>query len=512
MTDNRSDTNPEVTQDPSQQLDRVMLARREKLIKIHELGINPYPYSFNRTHTILNTFEQFEILQEEKKPVRLAGRLMSLRLMGKAAFAHIQDDTGKIQFYIKMNQVEERDWNLFKLLDIGDIVGVEGQLFITRTEEQTLKLEQLTLLSKSMRPLPSVKEKDGEIWNQWSDQEERYRHREIDLIVNGDSFNTLATRSKIVWEIRKYFDEINFIEVETPVLQPLYGGAAARPFSTFYNSLDQLFYLRIADELYLKRLIAGGMPRVFEIAKDFRNEGIDRFHSPEFTMLECYAAYEDYTFCIDMLEQLLPRLAKKVLGKMDVVWEEQNINLSPPYRRATMAELVKEHSGIDIVNRDRDELASEIIGLGLEVDPSWGVGKLIDELFSSKVEPLLINPTFVLDYPIELSPLAKVHRDNPALVERFELFIGGLEMANSFSELNDPADQRARFEDQDRLIEGGDDEAHPIDENYLQALEIGLPPTAGLGVGIDRLVMLLTGTSSIRDVILFPALRTKSSE
>lgn len=498
--------------EPEQQLDRVMQARRQKIAEIRALGINPYPYSYNVSHTIAAVLDQFDALQEQSEKVTLAGRIVSIRVMGKAAFAHIQDETAKFQFYIKKNQITEKEWDLFKLLDIGDVIGVKGTVFITRTEEKSLNLEQLDLLAKNLRPLPSVKEKDGEVWNKWSDKEERYRHRAVDLIVNRESFNTLNSRSRIIWEMRKFFDEIGFIEVETPVLQPLYGGAAARPFSTFYNALDQNFYLRIADELYLKRLIAGGMPRVFEIAKDFRNEGIDRFHSPEFTMMECYAAYEDYTFCMDMLEQLIPRLAHTLGKTLQLEWEGNSIDLTPPFRRVTMSSLAKEHCDIEIENRDRDELAREITDIGIKIDPQWGVGKLIDELFSERIEHLLINPTFVLDYPIELSPLAKVHRYNPHLVERFELFIGGFEMANSFSELNDPVDQRARFEEQVRLIEGGDDEAHPIDENYIQALELGMPPTAGLGVGIDRLVMLLTGTASIRDVILFPALRTKTED
>ena len=495
-----------------QQLDRVMLARRQKITDVLKLDVNPYPYNYSRTHTVEAVLVEFEALQDEKTEISLAGRIMSIRVMGKAAFAHIQDETARFQLYVKKNQIAEKDWNLFKLLDIGDVIGAVGTLFITRTEEKTLNLEKLDLLSKNLRPLPSVKEKEGEVWNKWSDKEERYRHRAVDLIVNRESFYTFQTRSKIIWEIRKFFEEMNFLEVETPVLQPLYGGAAARPFKTFYNALDQQFYLRIADELYLKRLIAGGMPRVFEIAKDFRNEGTDRFHSPEFTMLECYAAYEDYTFCMDLLEQLIPRLARDISDALKVEWEGSSIDLTPPFGRVTMSELAQDHCGIDIVNRDRDELAKELVAIGLEIDPKWGVGKLIDELFSDRIEPLLIDPTFVLDYPIELSPLAKKHRDNPHLVERFELFIGGFEMANSFSELNDPIDQRARFEEQVRLIESGDDEAHPIDENYLQTLELGMPPTAGLGVGVDRLVMLLTGTASIRDVILFPALRTKSED
>lgn len=491
-------------------LDHVMQSRLEKLKQIRETGTKPYAYRYNRSHTISETLNNFQSLETSEAEIRLAGRLMSIRLMGKAAFAHILDENTKMQIYIRRDSVSENKWELFRLLDIGDIIGVEGTLFITRTGEQSLKLTDFTLLTKNIRPLPSVKEREGEVWNRWADKEERYRFRSIDLLVNRGSRKVFQQRSRIITEIRKFMDELDFIEVETPILQPIYGGATAKPFTTYHNTLDRKLYLRIADELYLKRLIAGGFNRVYEIAKDFRNEGIDSRHSPEFTMFECYCAYEDYTFCMDLLERLLPHLSKTLHSSTQLKWGDLNIDLTPPYRRETMAELIMEKCGIEILGRDKDSLANDVAECGVEIDASWTIGKLIDELFSEKVEPELINPTFVMDYPLELSPLAKRHRDNPALVERFELFIGGHEIANSFSELNDPLDQRKRFQDQAQLLSGGDEEAHPVDEDFLQVLEIGMPPTAGLGVGIDRLVMLLADCRSIRDVILFPTLRQKA--
>ena len=493
-------------------LNHVMKARREKLAKIKELGIDPYPYSFKSSHAVADILIQFDELSSSSENVRIAGRLMSIRLMGKAAFAHILDEGQQLQLYFKRDVIGNQSWSLFRLLDIGDIIGVEGDLFVTRTGEKTLRVEVFNLLAKNLRPLPSVKEKEDEVWFKWSDKEERYRQRVVDLVLNRESREILLQRSRIVKEIRNILDDEGFVEVETPVLQPLYGGAAAKPFVTYHNSLDQQFYLRIADELYLKRLISGGLNRVYEIAKDFRNEGIDRLHSPEFTMLECYAAYEDYNYCAELLEKMLPALVGRLSGQTEVKYGEHSINLAPPYRRVTMEDLVRDCCGVEIIGREQSDLAAEITRLGIEVDSNWGVGKLIDVLFSEKVEPELIQPTFVFDYPVELSPLAKKHREKPGLVERFELFAAGLEIANAFSELNDPLDQRDRFEAQARLREAGDEEAHPIDENYLETLEIGMPPTGGLGVGVDRIVMLLTDTHSIKDVILFPALRTKDKD
>ncbi len=510
MVDTPTSDQDQTPEENREKLDHVMRARFEKLARLRELGVNPFPYGFTRTHTVEALLSDFDKLSGSEEIVKIAGRIVSVRLMGKAAFTHIQEEEHRIQLYFKMNLLEELDWEVFQLGDIGDIFGVSGILFTTRTGERTLKVSKLTLLSKNIRPLPAIKEKDDNVWFKWDDKEERYRNRTIDLILNRESRQALVTRSLITREIRDFLEEDGFLEVETPIMQSMYGGAAAKPFVTHYNALDHDYYLRIADELYLKRLIAGGIPRVFEIAKDFRNEGIDRLHSPEFTMMECYAAYEDYNFCADLVERMFVRLSENVLKKETIIFGDHEISLKAPFRRATMSELVKENCNIDIIGRDRDELASEVKKLGLHVEDNWGVGKIIDELFSEKIEPELIQPTFVMDYPVELSPLAKKHRSIDGLVERFELFIAGMEVANSFSELNDPIDQRSRFEEQARLKDEGDDEAHPIDEEYLQALEIGMPPTGGLGMGVDRIAMILTGTDSLRDVILFPTLRPRS--
>lgn len=506
MTDEQPQT--PIEQQPTEiDINRVMQARREKLRKIHEIGVDPFPYRFSQTHTISEIIRSFDTLMSTEETVNVAGRIMSIRLMGKAAFTHIQGDGQRIQLYFRKDIVGDNEWELFKLLDIGDIIGVESTLFITRTEERSLKVRGFELLAKNLRPLPAAKEKGEDVWFKWSDKEERYRHRAVDLVMNRESRNIMLLRSEIIAQVRQFLNRLKFIEVETPVLQPLYGGAAAKPFTTEYNALDQNFFLRIADELYLKRLIIGGFDRVFEIAKDFRNEGVDRLHSPEFTMLECYAAYEDYTFCMELLENLLPELARTTTGSNEIVFDDQTIDLTPPYPRVSMTDIIREKCGVEIAGRNRDDLVVELEKLNVEVKPVWGVGKLIDELFSKNVEPELIQPVFIVDYPVELSPLAKTHRSQTGFVERFELFVGGLEVANAFSELNNPLDQRQRFENQARLRAEGDEEAHPIDENFLYSLEIGMPPTAGLGVGIDRLVMILTGTSAIRDVILFPALR-----
>ena len=510
MTNTPTTDLDQTPEESPEKLDHVMRARLEKLTRLRELGVNPFPYGFSKTHTVESALSDFDKLSESEEIVKLAGRVLSVRLMGKAAFTHIQEEAHRIQLYFKMNLLEELDWEVFQLGDIGDIFGVSGTLFTTRTGERTLKVSKLTLLSKNIRPLPAIKEKDDTVWFKWEDKEEVYRNRTVDLILNRESRQKLIARSLITREIRNFLDDDGFLEVETPIMQSMYGGANAKPFVTHYNALDHDYYLRIADELYLKRLIAGGIPKVYEIAKDFRNEGIDRFHSPEFTMMECYAAYEDYHYCMDLVERMFTRLAINVLKKDVFEYDNNEISLKTPFKRSTMADLVKEKCGIDIIGRNRDELAKEVTDLGIHVDSTWGAGKIIDELFSEKVEQELIQPTFVLDYPVELSPLAKKHRSIEGLVERFELFIAGMEVANSFSELNDPIDQRSRFEEQARLKAAGDDEAQPIDEDYLQALEIGMPPTGGLGMGIDRLVLILTGADSLRDVILFPTLRPRS--
>ena len=473
------------------------------------MGLNPYPYTFDQTHKsreIINTFEEFE-----DKTVSIAGRLMAVRLMGKASFCHIQDEQGRIQAYIRKDTVGEETYRLFKILDIGDHVGIEGKVAKTRTGEVTIFAAKLELLSKSLRPLPIVKEKEEEgekvVYDQFADKEMRYRQRYVDLVVNPDVKEVFLKRSGIISAIRAFLDTQEFLEVETPILQPIHGGAAARPFITHHNTLDRKLYLRIANELYLKRLIVGGFDRVYEFAKDFRNEGMDRFHNPEFTLLELYVAYKDYHWMMDFVEQLFIHTAQKVNGSTKLQFNGHEIELAAPWKRVSMFDAIKEYTGKDISQLDEEGLRKAAGELNVELSPEMGAGKIIDEIFGELVEPKLIQPTFIMDYPVEMSPLAKKHRSNPRLVERFEPIIGGKEVANAFSELNDPLDQRTRFENQMKLKERGDLEAQEMDEDYLRALEIGMPPTAGLGVGIDRLVMLFTGQQSIRDVLLFPQMR-----
>lgn len=486
--------------------------RKEKLDTIREMGINPYPYEFAQTHKsedIINNFEQLE-----EKTVSIAGRMMSVRLMGKASFCHIQDEQGRIQAYVRKDKVGDQVFEMFKILDIGDQIGVEGQVFKTRTGETTIFASKVELLSKSLRPLPIVKEKeeDGEkvVYDQFVDKEMRYRQRYVDLVVNPEVKEVFIKRSKIISAIREYLDNNEFLEVETPILQPIHGGAAARPFVTHHNTLDRKLFLRIANELYLKRLIVGGFDRVYEFAKDFRNEGMDRFHNPEFTLLELYVAYKDYKWMMGFVEQLFVHVAQKVNGSAKVEFNGNEIDLSAPWKRISMFDAIKEYSGMDISEMDEQELRKTAKQLNVDLTPEMGPGKIIDEIFGELVEPKLIQPTFIMDYPLEMSPLAKKHRDNPRLVERFEPIIGGKEIANAFSELNDPLDQRQRFEEQMKLKERGDLEAQEMDEDYLRALEIGMPPTAGLGIGIDRLIMLFTGQSSIRDVLFFPQMRPEN--
>jgi lysyl-tRNA synthetase class 2 len=476
------------------------------------MKVNPYPYTFDRTNftnEIVQNFDKFE-----DKQVSVAGRIMSIRLMGKASFFHIQDQNGKIQVYIRKDEVGDETFEVFKILDIGDIVGIKGKVFKTRTEEVSVLAEEFVLLSKSIRPLPIVKEKESEgekiVYDQFADKELRYRQRYIDLEVNTDVKNVFMTRSKIITAIRSFLDENDFLEVETPILQPIYGGAAARPFITHHNALDIPLYLRIANELYLKRLIVGGFDRVYEFAKDFRNEGMDRFHNPEFTMLELYVAYKDYIWMMDFVEKIFGYVSEKVMGTTKIKFGEHEIDLAGPWRRLSMFDSIKEYTKIDISEMDEEELKKTAKKLNIEVTPDMGVGKIIDEIFGEHVEPNLIQPTFIMDYPVEMSPLAKKHRSNPRLVERFEPIIAGKEVANAFSELNDPIDQYNRFLDQMKLKDRGDQEAQVMDEDYVRALEIGMPPTAGLGIGIDRMVMLFTGQISIRDVIFFPQMRPES--
>ena len=492
-----------------EEVNQLMQQRREKLKKLQEMGVNPYPYKFDRTHTSRQIKENFETLQEQE--VRVAGRIMAHRRMGKAAFMHIQDMDGRIQIYLKKDMIGDFAWEVYRLLDIGDIIGVTGKVFKTRTGEITILVEQLELLAKSLRPLPIVKEKieDGKrvVFDPFQDKELRYRQRYVDLIVNPQVREVFIKRSKIMTAMRNFLNERGYLEVETPILQPIYGGASARPFVTHHIALDMKLYLRIANELYLKRLIVGGFEGVYEFAKDFRNEGMDRFHNPEFTQMELYVAYKDYYWMMELTETMIATIAQEVLGTQVITYQGQEIDLTPPWRRLPLFEGIKEYAGVDIADADEDTLRKIAKDLNVEIEDSWGAGKIIDEIFGEYVEPNLIQPTFIIDYPLEMSPLAKKHRHNPRLVERFEPIIAGKEVGNAFSELNDPIDQRERFEAQMELRAKGDEEAQVLDEDFLRALEYGMPPTAGLGVGIDRLTMLLTDQPSIRDVLLFPHMR-----
>lgn len=488
------------------------LRREEELHLLEQSGVNAYPYSYNKTHDAIDILKNFDDNSPETfAQVSIAGRIMSIRKMGKASFFHILDQTGKIQVYLKKDELPEF-YEQFKLLDIGDIVGVSGFGFRTKTGEVSVHATNVELLCKSLKPLPVAKEEVDEngnkiVYDAFADKELRYRRRYIDLIVNSNVRDTFLKRSKIVSYIRRFLDGLGYLEVETPTLQPLYGGASARPFITHHNALDVEFYLRIALELYLKRLIVGGFEGVYEIGKNFRNEGMDRTHNPEFSMLELYVAYKDYMWMLDLTEQMIHEACLMANGTVDIEYDGNKISLARPFRRAKMFDLYKEHTGFDLKGKTRDELADIAAQLHIHTDKTMSSMKVLDEIFKEKVEPHLIQPTFVLDYPVEMSPLAKKHRSEDGLVERFELFINGAEMANCFSELNDPRDQRARLEEQAKNRAAGDDEAMVVDEDFLLALEVGMPPTAGLGLGIDRMVMLLTGETSIRDVLFFPHLK-----
>ena len=494
--------------DDQKSLQQIIDFRLKKLNTLREDGVDPYPTNFDPSHTSETIKSNYNNLEGET--VKIAGRVMAIRKMGKASFAQVMDLEGRIQFFIKRDDVGEKFYAHFELLDIGDYVGVEGTVFTTKTGEITIHTSVLTILAKSIRPLPIVKEKDGEVFDAFTDKEQRYRNRHLDLILNPEVKETFIKRAAIIKSIRKFLDEKGFLEVETPVLQPLYGGANARPFTTHHHALDHTLFLRIADELYLKRLIIGGIDRVYEIAKDFRNEGMDRNHNPEFTMLEFYWAYADYEDCMDLVENMIQETAEKVEA-LNVVWGGMDIDLSKNFERKSFLELLKEATGHDLGNINEDQLRKVCKEKDVEVGDNDNYGQMLDELMSQLVEPHLINPTFVIDYPKAISPLAKAHRNgDPNLVERFELFIGGAEFANSFSELNDPIDQRQRLEAQAILKERGDEEAQPVDENFIQAMECGMPPTGGVGIGIDRITMLLTGNRWIKDVILFPALRPEN--
>ena len=488
--------------------------RRNSLAELQALGINPYPaalYEVNATAAdILERFPQDNTLFQD---ISFAGRIMSRRIMGAASFVELQDHTGRIQLYVKRDEICPGDdktlYNtVFKrLLDIGDIIGVTGYVFVTQMGETSIHVKSLTVLSKSLRPLPIVKEKNGVVYDAFSDPELRYRQRYVDLIVNPQVRNTFVQRAKIVNEMRSYFNEQGYLEVDTPVLQSIPGGAAARPFVTHHNALDIDLYLRIANELYLKRLIVGGFNGVYEFSRNFRNEGMDRTHNPEFTAMEIYVAYKDYNWMMTFTENMLERIALALNGTTRVnVWGN-DIDFRPPFRRAPMCQLIKEETGVDVSGMSEEQLREACAKLGVETDATMGKGKLIDAIFGEKCEHKLIQPTFVTDYPIEMSPLCKRHRDNPDLTERFELFVCGKELANAYSELNDPIDQLGRFQEQLRLSEKGDDEAMFIDMDFVRALEYGMPPTSGMGIGIDRLVMMMTGAQSIQDVLLFPQMK-----
>tara|TARA_B100001179_G_C18600174_1_gene409664 strand:+ start:652 stop:2139 length:1488 start_codon:yes stop_codon:yes gene_type:complete len=488
-----------------QNLKEIINFRLQKVKKLRESGIDPYPHNFkpsNYSNELKNEFKSYE-----NKDVVIAGRIMALRKMGKASFFHLEDAGGRIQVYIKKDDVGESQYDIFKLLDIGDFAGVNGFVFKTKTKEISVHAKSITVLAKSIRPLPIVKEKNGETFDSFDDKEQRYRNRHLDLIVNPEVKEVFKKRALITSALRSYLDNEDFLEVETPVLQPLYGGANARPFKTHHNSLDQTFYLRIADELYLKRLIIGGYDKVYELSKDFRNEGMDRNHNPEFTMLEWYEAYSDYKDQMNRVEDII-RFAAESIGKIKIDWGDIKIDLSKKFDRKPFLELLKDATGKDLLDADEKKLRLVCKENKIEISNKENYGQLLDELMRKLVEPNLIHPVFVIDHPKEISPLAKSHRSGEnKLVERFELFIGGAEFANSFSELNDPLDQRVRLENQVKLREEGDEEAQPIDDNFIEAMECGMPPTGGVGLGVDRLVMLLTDNRSIRDVLLFPAMR-----
>jgi lysyl-tRNA synthetase class 2 len=497
-----------------EELSDLMRRRREEYQELVAHGVNPYPYGFDVRDTAVDVLASFN---DDDPPRRaaLAGRIMTIRRMGKASFAHVQDHTGRIQVYLKRDDLGDEAYGHFKLLDIGDIIGATGTVFRTRTGEVSVHVDSFTLLAKSLRPLPVPKEKTDEegnrvVFDEFTDKELRYRKRALDLILNPGVKDVFLKRSLLIRSMRNYLDGRGYVEVETPVLQPLYGGAAARPFVTHHNALDMTLYLRIADELYLKRLIVGGFDGVYEISKDFRNEGMDRSHNPEFTMMELYVAYKDYAWMMDLVEDMLSVVNRAVNNADTATVGGVTLDFAPPFRRLPMSEAILECTGENIAGLDEEGLRAVAKRLDVDVAPEWGAGKIIDEIFSERVEHTLVQPTFITDYPIELSPLAKKHRSKPGLVERFELYINGQEIANCFSELNDPIDQKERLVEQARLRARGDDEAMSFDEDFIETLEYGMPPTAGLGIGIDRLTMLLTGAESIRDVILFPTMRIES--
>lgn len=499
----------------SQELSEQELQRRASLLKLRELGIDPYPAAeFPVTHFT----ERIKATFIEHEKVILSGRLMSQRIMGKASFAEIQDSTGRIQLYLNRDELcPGEDKTLYneifkKLLDLGDFIGIEGTLFKTQVGEISVNVTSLSLLSKSLKPLPLPKvDAEGNTHDAFTDPELRFRQRYVDLVVNPHVKDTFLKRSQVFSSMRKSFERQGFLEVETPILQPIPGGATARPFITHHNALDIPLYLRIANELYLKRLIVGGFDGVFEFAKDFRNEGMDRTHNPEFTVMELYVAYKDYLWMMSFTESLLEEMAINVCGTTEILMGQNRISLKAPFKRVTMREAILEYTGYDIEGKNEAELRAMCSSLNIDTSTEMGIGKLIDEIFSEKCEANYINPTFITDYPFEMSPLCKRHRTNPALTERFELIVNGKEIANAYSELNDPIDQRERFEAQLKLSERGDNEAMYIDHDFLRALEYGMPPTSGIGIGMDRLVMLLSNNQSIQEVLFFPQMRPEKS-
>ncbi|TCO10788.1 lysine--tRNA ligase [Natronoflexus pectinivorans] len=488
--------------------------RRDSLKELYKLGINPFPADeFPVTHQSKDILDQFDDHPDQFQEVVLAGRIMTRRIMGSASFAQIKDGKGRMQVYIRRDDIcDGEDKTMYntvfkRLLDIGDIIGVKGFVFKTQTGEISLHVKELTILAKSVRPLPIVKEKDGKIYDAFTDPEMRYRQRYVDLIVNDHVKETFLARTKIMNTMRNFFNERGYLEVETPILQAIPGGAAARPFITHHNALNIPLYLRIANELYLKRLIVGGFDGVYEFAKDFRNEGMDRTHNPEFTVMEIYVAYKDYKWMMDFTEEMIERVALELHGTTEVKLGDKIINFKRPFKRVPMLEAIKEHTGFDVSGMDENGLREVCKKLNIEVDTSMGKGKLIDEIFGEKCEHHYVQPTFITDYPIEMSPLCKKHRENPELTERFELMVNGKELANAYSELNDPIDQLERFQDQLKLSEKGDDEAMFIDHDFVRSLEYGMPPTSGMGIGIDRLTMFMTNQESIQEVLFFPQMR-----
>ena len=497
------------------QLSEQEIVRREKLGKLRELGINPYPADL---YPVNSTSKEIKENFEDNKQVIIAGRLMAINIQGKASFAQLQDATGRIQLYFNRDEIcageDKTKYNdvFKKLLDLGDFVGIEGELFITKVGEKTVKVKDFTLLSKALKPLPLPKEKDGVVYDAFTDPELRYRQRYTDLVVNPHVKEVFVKRTKLFNAMRQFFNDAGYFEVETPILQPIPGGAAARPFITHHNSLDIPLYMRIANELYLKRLIVGGFDGVYEFSKNFRNEGMDRTHNPEFTAMEIYVAYKDYNWMMEFVEKLLEYCAIAVNGTTKATFGEHEIDFKAPYARVTMTDSIKHFTGFDIYGKSEDEIRKAAKEMGVEVDETMGKGKLIDEIFGEKCEGNYIQPTYITDYPKEMSPLCKEHRENPELTERFELMVCGKEVANAYSELNDPIDQRERFEAQLKLAEKGDDEATEfIDYDFLRALEYGMPPTSGLGIGMDRLIMFLTNNQSIQEVLFFPQMRPERS-